>query len=76
MSWPATRANGVSLWACSRFGPTISHVFLLVADTPANRIAIAEIRELLRPDLPLDSRSILSALAKGRCPGAGGILFL
>jgi Helix-turn-helix domain len=59
-----------------RDDPTISHVFLLVADTPANRIAIAEIRELLRPDLPLDSRSILSALAKGRCPGAGGILFL
>jgi hypothetical protein len=55
---------------------TISHIFLLVADTPANRRAIAEIRELLRPDLPLDSRSILSALAKGRCPGAGGIVFL
>lgn len=59
-----------------RDDPTISHVFLLVADTPANRRAIAEIRELLRPDLPLDSRSILSALAKGGCPGAGGILFL
>jgi hypothetical protein len=59
-----------------RDDPTISHVFLLVADTPANRRSIAEIRELLRPDLPLDSRIILSALAKGRCPGAGGILFL
>jgi hypothetical protein len=59
-----------------RDDPTIAHVFLLVADTPANRRAIGEIRELLRPDLPLDSRSVLSALAKGRCPGAGGILFL
>jgi len=55
---------------------TISHVFLLVADTPANRRAIGEIRELLRPDLPLDSRRVLSALAEGRCPGAGGIVFL
>jgi hypothetical protein len=51
---------------------TISHVFLLVADTPANRRAIGEIRELLRPDLPLDSRRVLSALAKGRCPGRVG----
>jgi hypothetical protein len=59
-----------------RDDPTISHVFLLVADTPANRRAIAEVRELLRPDLPLDTRSILSALSVGRCPGAGGIVFL
>ena len=59
-----------------RDDPTISHLFLLVADTPANRRAIAEIRELLRADLPLETRSILAALAKGRCPGAGGIVFL
>jgi hypothetical protein len=59
-----------------RDDPTISHLFLLVADTPSNRRAIAEIRELLRADLPLETRSILAALAQGRCPGAGGILFL
>ena len=59
-----------------RDDPTISHVFLIVADTRANRRAIAEIRDLLRPDLPLETRSVLSALGNGRCPGAGGIVFL
>jgi hypothetical protein len=59
-----------------RDDPTVSHLFLLVADTRGNRRAIAEIRDLLRPTLPLDTRTVLTALARGRCPGAGGIVFL
>lgn len=59
-----------------RDDPTIGHVILLVADTPANRRAIDEIRELLRPDLPLDTRTVLLAVSHGRCPGASGIVFL
>jgi hypothetical protein len=59
-----------------RDDPTVSHLFLLVADTAGNRRAVAEIRELLRAELPLDTRAVLSALGQGRCPGAGGIVFL
>jgi hypothetical protein len=72
--------DGQAMWRRAslklRDDPTISHVFLLVADTPSNRRAIAEIRELLRLDLPLDTRGVLSALGNGRCPGAGGVVFL
>ena len=59
-----------------RDDPTVSHLFLLVADTVTNRRAVAEIRNLLRADLPLDTRAVLTALGSGRCPGAGGIVFL
>jgi hypothetical protein len=72
--------DGQAMWRRAslklRDDPTISHVFLLVADTPSNRRAIAEIRELLRLDLPLDTRGVLSAFGNGRCPGAGGVVFL
>jgi hypothetical protein len=72
--------DGQAMWRRvslkKRDDSTISHLFLLVADTSANRRAIAEIRELLRPELPLETRSVLAALGSGRCPGAGGIAFL
>jgi len=59
-----------------RDDPTVSHVFLLVADTATNRRAVSEIRQLLRVELPLDTRAVLTALGSGRCPGSGGIVFL
>jgi transcriptional regulator with XRE-family HTH domain len=59
-----------------RDDPTVDHVLLLLADTPANRRAVALVRELLRSELPLDTRSVLAALAAGRSPGANGLMFL
>lgn len=55
---------------------SVRHVFLLVADTRANREAIRAVRPGLRADFPLDGRPILSALAHGRCPGQSGIVIL
>ena len=59
-----------------RDDPRIGHVILLVADTRNNRRALALIRESLRDELPLDTRAVLSALRKGRSPGASGIVIL
>jgi DNA-binding XRE family transcriptional regulator len=55
---------------------TIAHVILLVAETPGNRRAIAAVRDLLRADLPLDTRQVLQAIRAGRPPAASGIVFL
>jgi hypothetical protein len=59
-----------------RDDPTVDHIILLVADTPANRRAMALVRELLRSEVPLDTRSVLKALGAGRSPGANGVAFL
>lgn len=59
-----------------RDDPTVDNVVLLLADTPANRRAMALVRELLRSELPLDTRSVLGALEAGRSPGANGVAFL
>jgi transcriptional regulator with XRE-family HTH domain len=59
-----------------RDDPTINHVILLIADTSANRRAIGSIRELLRPELPLDTRAVMAAITAGHSPGANGIVFL
>jgi hypothetical protein len=59
-----------------RDDPTIDHLILLVADTAANRRAIGFVRELLRAELPLDTRAVLAALGAGKSPGANGIVFL
>jgi transcriptional regulator with XRE-family HTH domain len=59
-----------------RDDPTVDNVILLIADTPANRRALALVRELLRSELPLDTRSVLGALQAGRSPGANGVAFL
>ncbi len=55
---------------------TVDHVLVLVADTPMNRRAIGAVRELLRSEVPLDSRAVLAAIDRGRSPGASGIVFL
>jgi transcriptional regulator with XRE-family HTH domain len=72
--------DGQATWrrcaAKLRDDPTIEHVILLVADTSGNRKAIGSIRELLRPELPLDTRAVLAAIMAGQSPGANGIAFL
>ena len=52
------------------------HVVLLIANTRANRAALALLRDGLRPLLPLDTRAVLAALGAGRDPGVGGIVIL
>lgn len=55
---------------------SIGHVFLIVAATRSNRRALALGREGLRGNFPLDTREALASLARGRCPGANGLLVL
>ena len=54
----------------------VVHVFLVVADTRANRAALAVGREALRGNFPLDTRAALAALGSGRCPGSNGLIVL
>jgi hypothetical protein len=55
---------------------SIHHGLMLVADTRANRAALALGRETLRGNLPLDTREVLASLANGRCPGANGLIII
>lgn len=55
---------------------TVQHLILLVADTRANRRALAEERDALRAQFPLDTRVALLNLGQGRCPGANAIVIL
>jgi len=55
---------------------SIHHVLMLVADTRANRAALALGRETLRGNFPLDTREMLASLANGRCPGANGLIII
>lgn len=55
---------------------SVRHVFLLVADTHANRAALAVAREGLRGNFPLDTREALASLASGRCPGVNAMIIL
>jgi transcriptional regulator with XRE-family HTH domain len=52
----------------------VDRVILVVAETHLNRRVLREVRELLRPDFPLDTRAVMLALAAGRDPGANGIV--
>jgi hypothetical protein len=54
----------------------IDRVVLLIADTQANRQALAAHREALRSRFPLDGRAVMRALRAGRRPDASGILVL
>ena len=51
-------------------------VILLLADTAHNRGVLAEHREALRPQFPLDGGAILRALRAGRIPPASGLVLL
>ncbi len=55
---------------------TIQHLILLVADTRSNRRALAEGRDALRAQFPLDTREAMENLHRGGCPGANAIVFL
>lgn len=59
-----------------RDDPSVRHLFLVIADTRANRAALAACRESMRSDLPLDTRAVLHALGEGRCPGGSGIVII
>ena len=59
-----------------RDDPTAGVVILLVSDTARNRRVLAEQREVLRTQFPLDGGVILRALRAGRIPPASGILLL
>jgi transcriptional regulator with XRE-family HTH domain len=54
----------------------VTLVLLVLADTTANRRALAESREALRPAFPLDTRAVLGALRSGGPPSASGIVVL
>jgi transcriptional regulator with XRE-family HTH domain len=51
-----------------------AHLIVLVADTRRNRVALEATP--LRAAFPLDGRSILGALRKGRDPGGSGVVVL
>lgn len=55
---------------------SIQHVFMVVADTRANRAALAFGRETLRGNFPLDGREALASLSNGRCPGTNGLIII
>jgi transcriptional regulator with XRE-family HTH domain len=54
----------------------IGRVVIVIADTNANRRALAEAGEVLLADFPLSTRTVLAALSAGRDPGANGIVVL
>jgi len=55
---------------------SVERVILVLADTRHNRAVLAEVRELLRADFPLDTKAVMAALAAGRDPGANGIVII
>lgn len=54
----------------------VDRLILLIADTRANRATFHAIGESLRPDFPLNTRQVLSALRVGRDPGGNGLVLL
>jgi hypothetical protein len=59
---------------CRDSGVTL--VVLLVADTSANRRALREHRESLRPAFPLDTRAAMAAIRAGHAPEASAVVVL
>lgn len=54
----------------------VDRMILLVGESRANRALLGLHRDALRASFPLDTRSILTALSKGICPEADGIVVL
>lgn len=54
----------------------ISVLVLVLADTRANRQAVAEAGAALREVFPLGGRAVLSALRAGLMPAANGLVFI
>jgi hypothetical protein len=53
-----------------------SHVLLVVADTPANRSAVAAAASVLSGMFPVSARRALEALGTGRFPGESSLIFV
>ncbi len=60
----------------ARDDPDAGVVILAVNDTSHNRRILAEHREALRAQFPLDGAAIARALRRGRIPAASGIIVL
>jgi len=54
----------------------LDHVFLLISDTRANRVALAGAGDGLRAAFPIAQREALRALGEGRSPGGHAIIVL
>ena len=59
-----------------RDDPRIARLVLLVAATDRNRAALDTAAAVIRPDFPLDTRTVLAALAAGRTPPPNGIVIV
>jgi len=51
-------------------------LILVVAGTKTNRRALHEAADLLKTELPLDTRQVLAALRRGEAPSASGVVVL
>jgi transcriptional regulator with XRE-family HTH domain len=51
-------------------------LILVVAGTKANRRALADAEDLIRAELPLNTRQVLAALRRGEAPPASGVVVL
>jgi transcriptional regulator with XRE-family HTH domain len=55
---------------------SVDHVLVVVAETPANRRAIAAAAPILAGTFPVPARQSLAALGVGRHPGGSALLFV
>jgi transcriptional regulator with XRE-family HTH domain len=51
-------------------------LILVVAGTKTNRRALVDAADLIRTELPLDTRQVLRALRRGEAPSASGVVVL
>jgi transcriptional regulator with XRE-family HTH domain len=54
----------------------VDHVLVDVADTPANRQAVAAAEAITADSFPVSSRKAMAALAAGREPGGSALVFI
>jgi hypothetical protein len=54
----------------------VDHVLIVIAETPANRAAVAAARGLIAGTFPVSPRKALAALAAGRHPGGSALIFI
>ena len=59
-----------------RDDPRIARVVLVLADTVRNRWALADAAATIRAEYPLDTRTVLGALASGKAPALNGVVIL
>ena len=59
-----------------RDDPRIRRIVLVLADTVRNRQALADAVATVRADYPLDTRTVLGALAAGKSPPLNGVVLL